>query len=305
MAAKQDPFPRSGILAALYIPTDSNGRLLKKQLAAHLAWLRKKGVNGVLAMGSTGEFPFFDLKEKKELLEAIAEYADPMPVIAHITDSRPWAVKELGKFARRLKLPGVALMAPSFFKMSQADILAYLLKAADAVDLPVMLYNFPELVGNRLGIEIIAKFAAAANMAGIKQSGTEFQYHRELIALGQAHDFSVFSGADTRIPEIMALGAAGCIGGMVNFVPEPMVGIFRARQSDPQADVSTMERSLKEVAVVIDQLTFPLNVVAAMEARGLKPGVPKQVVSKESAKLYAKVTRELKPLYRKYRLAKP
>ena len=63
-----------------------------------------------------------------------------------------------------------------------------------------------------------------------------------------------------------------------------------------------MATSLREVAAVIDQLTFPLNVVAAMEARGLKPGVPKAVVSKESAKLYGKVVAQLKPLYRKYAL---
>jgi dihydrodipicolinate synthase/N-acetylneuraminate lyase len=304
MATKKDLFPRAGILAALYIPTDAKGRLLKRELAAHLAWLRAKGVVGVLALGSTGEFPYFDLKEKKALLETIAELAAPMTVIAHITDIRPWAVKELGKFARKLGLPGVALMAPSFFKASQADILAYLLQGADAADLPVMLYNFPELVGSRLGIEIIEQFAKRANMGGIKQSGGEFAYHQQLIALGKARGFSVFSGADTRIPEILALGAAGCIGGMVNFVPEPMVGIFKALQQNPAADVTTMVTSLKEVAAVIDQLTFPLNVVAAMEARGFNPGTPKAVVSKESAKLYGKVVAQLKPLYRKYGLAK-
>jgi len=301
-SGKPSLFPHAGILAALYIPTDAKGRLLKRELGAHLNWLRTQGVVGVLALGSTGEFPYFDLKEKKALLETVAELAGPMTVIAHITDIRPSAVKDLGKFARKLGLPGVALMAPSFYKASQADILAYLLQGADAAELPVMLYNFPELVGNRLGIEIIEQFAKRADMAAIKQSGGEFAYHPELIALGKARGFSVFSGADTRIPEILALGAAGCIGGMVNFVPEPMVGIFHTLQHNPTADVAKMAASLREVAAVIDQLTFPLNVVAAMDARGLKPGAPKAVVSKESSKLYAKVVAQLKPLYRKYGL---
>jgi len=303
-AGKKSLFPRAGILAALYIPTDAKGRLLKRELGAHLKWLRAQGVVGVLALGSTGEFPYFDLKEKKALLEIVAELAAPMTVIAHITDIRPWAVKELGQFARKLGLPGVALMAPSFFKCSQADILAYLLQGADAAELPVMLYNFPELVGNRLGIEIIEQFAKRANMGGIKQSGGEFAYHHELIALGKARDFAVFSGADTRIPEVLALGGAGCIGGMVNFTPEPMVGIFNALRQNPAADTTAMATCLKEVATTIDQLTFPLNVLAAMEARGLNPGVPKAVVSKESARLYRKVVGQLKPLYRKHGLAR-
>jgi 4-hydroxy-tetrahydrodipicolinate synthase len=302
--AKSNSFPRAGILAALYLPTDSKGRLLKRQLASHLAWLRARRVVGVLALGSTGEFPFFDLKEKQAILETVAELAAPMAVIAHITDIRPSAVKTLGRFARKLGLAGVALMPPSFYKVSQADLLAYLLKGAEAAELPVMLYNFPELVGNRIGIETVSAFADRAQMGGIKQSGGEFAYHHLLVALGKAKSFPVFSGADTRLPEVFALGAAGCIGGMVNFMPEPMVGIFEASRRPGAAETAEMETALKAVGAVIDQLTFPLNVAAALEARGFDPGLPKAIVSKESAKLYGKVVGQLAPLYRRHGLAR-
>jgi 4-hydroxy-tetrahydrodipicolinate synthase len=296
-------FPRSGILAALWIPTDDRGRLKRRALAQHLAWLRLKGVQGVLALGSTGEFPYFELKQKQALLEQIAELAAPLPVIAHLTDIRPGAVAELGRFARRLDLAGVAVMPPSFYKVSQADLLAFLLRAAEAAQLPVLLYNFPELVGNRIGLETIAAFAQRAPMAGIKQSGTEFGYHKPLIALGRQKGFSVFSGADTRLPEVLALGAVGCIGGMVNFVPEPMVGIFDAWNQGRRGETAAPAKALMEVGAIIDQLTFPLNVAAAMEARGLDPGVPKAIVSQPSAALYRRMLPKLRSLYRKMGLA--
>jgi 4-hydroxy-tetrahydrodipicolinate synthase len=296
-------FPSSGILAALWIPTDAQGRLKRRALARHLAWLRAKGVQGVLALGSTGEFPFFDLKQKQALLEQIAALAEPLPVIAHITDHRPKAVAELGRFARRLGLAGVAVMPPSFYKVSQPDLLAFLLRAAEAADLPVLLYNFPELVGNRIGLETVAAFAQRARMAGIKQSGAEFAYHPPLIALGQQKGFAVFSGADTRLPEVLKLGAAGCIGGMVNFVPEPMVGIFNACTQGRPGEIVAAAQGLVEVGAVIDQLTFPLNVAAAMEARGLDPGVPKAIVSRSSAAIYRRILPRLRRMYREMGLS--
>ncbi|MBI2497233.1 MAG: dihydrodipicolinate synthase family protein, partial [Opitutae bacterium] len=85
-----------------------------------------------------------------------------------------------------------------------------------------MLYNFPELSGTRINLETVAAFAQRAGMAGIKQSGGEFAYHRDLVALGRERNFSVFSGSDTRLPEVFALGVDGCIGGLVNIVPDLM-----------------------------------------------------------------------------------
>src|SRR4051812_36559011 len=114
-------FPRTGILAALAIPTDARGRGLRRALGTHLAWLRRQGIHGVLALGSTGEFVRFTLAERMAILEAVAELAAPLPVIANISDIRLSVTAELGRFARRLKLPGVAIMPPSFFPLSAAD----------------------------------------------------------------------------------------------------------------------------------------------------------------------------------------
>jgi len=181
----------------------------------------------VLALGSTGEFPHFTIDERKHALATIAELAAPLPVIANVTDIRPRAAIEIGRCAKSLGLPAIALMPPSFFPVSQADMLAYFLHVAEGVGLPVMLYNFPELTGKRIDLPTIAAFADRAPMCAIKQSGGEFAYHRELIPLGREKNFAVMSGSDTRLPEVFKLGAAGCIGGLVNIVPELMVLIER------------------------------------------------------------------------------
>src|SRR5436309_1879647 len=129
--AKSSSYPREGILVALATPTDARGRLMKRALRTHLAWLRERGVHGVFALGSTGEFVRFNIEERKAILESIAELAAPLPVVANISDIRPRAVAELGKFARRLRLAGVAVMPPSFYPMSDADQLAFFERAAE------------------------------------------------------------------------------------------------------------------------------------------------------------------------------
>jgi 4-hydroxy-tetrahydrodipicolinate synthase len=216
------------------------------------------------------------------------------PVIANISDIRPQVVASLGRFARELGLPAVAIMPPGFFPSSQADLLAHFLHAADASGLPTFLYNFPGLTGTRIGLETVAAFAARASMAGIKQSGGEFAYHADLIQLGREKNFVVFSGADTRLPEVFKLGAVGCIGGLVNIAPELMVHLYRVCREKAPGDISPAFERLREIGATIDRLTFPLNVAAGMEARGLTPGPAKAIVSASSREIYASIVRDLR-----------
>src|SRR5262249_46480067 len=145
----QPSFQPQGIYSAQWIPTDAGGRIDRVSLATHLEFERHAGVGGVLALGSTGEFPQFSIDERKQAIAAIVDPAGPMKVIANVSDTRPKAAIELGRAAKALGVPAVALMPPPFFPVTQADMLAYFLHVAEAVDLPVMLYNFPELTGKR------------------------------------------------------------------------------------------------------------------------------------------------------------
>ncbi len=293
----------SGIFSAQWLPTDADGRVDRVSLASHIAFERSHGIAGVLALGSTGEFPHFTVDERKAVLATVAELAAPLALIANVTDIRPRAAIELGRAAKSLGYSAIALMPPVFFPVSQADILAYFLHVAAAVDLPVMLYNFPELTGKRIDLPTVAAFAERAPMCAIKQSGGEFAYHRELIALGREKKFAVMSGADTRLPEVFPLGAAGCIGGLVNIVPELMVLIDRVCRQGQPGDSAAAAGVMKAIGPIIDQLTFPLNVAAGLEARGFNPGTPKTVVSPESRMLYAKIVGELRALFKHHHVA--
>ena len=292
-----------GIYSAQWIPTDAQGRLDRPALTELVRFSRAHGIHGMLALGSTGEFPQFSPEGRREVLTVVAELMEGLPWIVNVSDIRSRVAVEIGRFAKGLGASAIGLMPPMFFPVSPADQLAYFLHVADAVDLPVMLYNFPELTGKRIPLETVAAFAERAPMCAIKQSGGEFAYHQELIALGRQKNFVVMSGSDTRLPEVFALGATGAIGGLVNIVPELMVAIYRECIEKQPSDAAAAALRMKEVGRVIDQLNFPLNVAAGLEARGLNPGAPKTIVSPESKALYAKIVAELAALFSGWRLS--
>lgn len=290
-------FRPKGIYSALWIPTDEAGRIDRAALAALIEFERGHGIHGILALGSTGEFPQFSIEERKVALRSVLELSRGLPVMANITDIRPRAAVELGRFAKEVGAVAVALMPPMFYPVSPADQLAYFLHVAERVDLPVMLYNFPELTGKRIELNVVSDFADRAMMCGIKQSGAEFNYHRELISLGKVKNFSVMSGADTRLPEVFSMGAVGAIGGLVNIVPEWMVSLHRMGAEEQPGDTRKLAAAMVEVGRIVDQLTFPLNVAAGIDARGFCPGAPKMIVSEESRALYGKVVSDLRALF--------
>lgn len=292
----------SGVYSAQWLPIGRDGSIDRSALSRHLQFERENGVTGILALGSTGEFPFFSVAERKGVIETVAELADGLDLLVNISDIRPGSAIELGQVAAAVEATAVALMPPMFFPVATPDLLAYFLHIAEKVALPVMLYNFPELTGKRIPLEMIAAFADRAPMIAIKQSGAEFDYHRELVAMGRAKGFVVMSGADTRLPEAFALGATGCIGGLVNIVPELMVSIWHACREGFPERVAEAATRMRTVGRVIDQLTFPPNVAAGLLARGFSPGVPKSILSRESQELSWRITAELRGLFAEWGL---
>jgi len=293
----------NGVIVALWTPTDSAGRLLKPALRDHLQFLRERGVSALMPLGSTGEFVHLDLAARRELLAAVAELAPDMRRVANMSDISPRVVAELGRAARELGYAAVSILPPWYFHLEQADLLEFFLRAADAAQLPVALYNFPERTGHRLELETIAAFADRAPMAAIKQSGAEWDYHKALVALGREKGFVVLSGNDARLGDALALGCTGCVSGCANFVPETMHSFYQAAVGGDQAPVQSAAGRMRELIQLLGRVNFPLDVAAGMKARGLETGVPKQAVSAETQARFDALTADLRQLFARWQPA--
>jgi 4-hydroxy-tetrahydrodipicolinate synthase len=269
----------NGLFPALWTPTDAAGQPLRAELTAQVEFLRNAGADGIMVLGSTGEFVHLELAARKTVLEWAIAAAGELPVIANCSDVDPRKVAILGRYARELGARAIALLPPWFFALAAADIIEFMVRSAEAAGLPLFLYNFPERTGHRLDLDTIAMICERVPLAGVKQSGAEFEYHKDLAHLARARGFVLVTGADTRVGEAFALGARGVVSGLANAVPEWVAAVVRAAQRG-DAPASLLEnRKLHAFAACLAGLEFPLDVAAAMRARGRLTGEFKQVIS--------------------------
>jgi 4-hydroxy-tetrahydrodipicolinate synthase len=263
-------FRPEGIFVALWTPTDGAGRLLSDELACNVRFLLEHGVHGLMPLGSTGEFLHLTPAQRKALLKKVVRLAGARPVIANISDIRPGVVAELGRFASEIGAAAVSVLPPYYYQVSQDDLVEFFVRAGAAAKLPLVLYNYPERTGNRIELSTIAAVADRVSMAAIKQSGADFNYHVALVKLGKEKGFSVFTGADTRLPDAMALGAIGCISGLANAVPDILGEVFAATRAKDEKALRAATQRMTKIGAAVGVIPFPLNMAAAMEMMNLR-----------------------------------
>jgi 4-hydroxy-tetrahydrodipicolinate synthase len=290
--------PLEGIIAALWTPTDASGALMGDALRSQLEFIRRAGVHALMPLGSTGEFVFLTPERRSEVLAFVADNSGGLPLVANVSDLVPGVVAGLGRRARELGYSAVSILPPWYFPVSPADQLEFFLRAADAAKLPVFLYNYPDLTTNKISLETIAAFAERAPLVGVKQSGSEWSYHADLVRLGREKNFVVLTGGDIRLVDAMKLGVAGGVAGTANFCPELLVTIYRSFRAGDLAAAELAQARLAGLIRIMEEAPFPLSIAVAMKARGRDPGEPKQIVSAETAALMEQLAPRLQQRYR-------
>jgi len=284
-------FRFEGIHGAVWTPTDAAGALLIEALRENVSFMARAGVNGFLILGSTGEFIHLTTELRQQVVEMIIEFAPQIPATVNISHTNPRVVAELGRHAKSAGACCVALLPPWYFPMNDDDLIEFFVRGAEAAQLPLVLYNFEERVGKRLTPAVVRAVAKRVKVVALKQSGGTMNDHTVFAEIGREMGFNVLTGSDTRIPEAMGAGAKGCIGGLVNIVPELLVAIYNGVVAG--RDVSETAAQVRRVGEIVDTLEFPNNIAAAMLARGLEPGAPKTIMAPSSQAKFDTIRREL------------
>ncbi len=291
MSSQTGNGPFEGIWTALWTPTDESGTLKKETLNSHLDFLLARGVNGIVLCGSTGQFPYLNVATRKELVHFVVEKIGPSRVFVNISDICQANVKELALHANEKKVAAVMLLPQIYYPYEPLDLTTYFVTMAKIAGRPLILYNFPECARNRIDLETIDNVSGEVPLLGIKQSGSDFAYQRQLIDLGRKYGFNVYSGFDTRLQEALTLGVTGSIGGMSNAIPELMVQIY---QSFKKNDIAALKDASDKVATIgrlLSRVPFPLSIAALMEAKNLDHGAHKEILSPTTLYEYGELIR--------------
>ncbi len=217
------PFTLHGIYPPLTTPFDRDGAVALDALAANIhLYNQVRGgglpLAGYVVLGSTGEASFLRESEKIAVLESAAGAAtyDKL-LIAGTGEESVHATVELSRRAAEIGYQAVLVRTPHYFKpwMHMEAQKAYYRAVADASPVPVLLYNFPRLMGVDLSPETVLELAQHPNIIGIKESSGNLERMRELVELLRSHDqqdFLVISGsAGNWLPALQAGVSAGIV----------------------------------------------------------------------------------------------
>lgn len=207
------------------VPTivDDNGIFDPAGMAMMLDHVLDNGADGVLILGSGGEFAHMPTSQRKTVAAFCLEYvAGRVPVLIGIACCGTAETIELGHHAQQAGASGVLVVNPWYAKLSDQALVTHYRRIAQALAVPVLLYNFPDLTGQDLRPELVALLAAEEpNIVGIKDTVDNISHIRSIINLVRPRrpDFIVFSGYDEYLLDTLLLGGNGGIPATFNFAP--------------------------------------------------------------------------------------
>lgn len=269
----------SGVLTALVTPFDSEGAVDEACLRRVVDRSIDGGVHGVVPCGSTGEFSSLSSAERRLVVETVIDQtAGRVPVIAQTGAQSTAEAIELSQHAEKAGAAVVMLVAPYYEPLSEAETKLYLRTVADAVSLPVMLYNLPVATGVNMSPDFIGGLAREVeNIQYVKDTTGDLSQAGKLI-----HHYgdviSTFVGWDALLIAALAEGAAGVMAGTGNVFPADLVSIHAAIVDGDLNRAQTEWASLYPLLDAIMSAPFASAVKAALNASGFPVGDPRHPV---------------------------
>ena len=260
-----------GAMPALITPFTEDDRIDREGLQRNIAFVEEGGVSGIVPCGTSGESATLSAAEHEEVID-IAVECSKVPVIAGTGSNNTGEALRFTKHAADAGVDGALLISPYYNKPNPAGLIAHFKTIAEAVDLPIILYNVPSRTGQDMPVKVIAELAKVENIVGIKEASGKVDKITQILEQTVDEAFTVLSGEDGLTLPIMSVGGRGVISVAANIVPEKMSGMVNAAL---KGDYETARQFHFEMAPLIRALfleTNPIPVKKAAELVGLASG---------------------------------
>ena len=260
-----------GAISALITPFTRNDRIDREGLQRNIAFVEERGVAGIVPCGTTGESATLSALEHEEVIDLAVECSN-VPVIAGTGSNNTGEALQFTKHAEDAGVDAVLLISPYYNKPNSAGLLAHFKKIAEAVDIPIILYNVPSRTGQDVPVEVIAELAKIINIVGIKEASGNVGKVSQILEFTVDENFIILSGDDGLTLPILSLGGRGVISVAANIVPDRMSRMVNAALA---GDYETARKIHFEIAPLIRALfleTNPIPVKKAAELIGLASG---------------------------------
>jgi 4-hydroxy-tetrahydrodipicolinate synthase len=268
MSRKGEQF--AGLTVAIVTPFKDGGvdeAALKKMVDWHVA----EGTNGLCPVGTTGESPTLTHEEHERVIAIVCQHAaGRIKVMAGTGSNSTSEAIQLTKFAKSVGADGAMMVAPYYNKPTGEGFYQHYLAVAEAVDIPIILYNIPGRTAKNMEPDVVARIAEIPNVVAIKEAtGSMDQASRTLAET----NLTVLSGDDSLTLPLLALGGSGIVSVVGNIVPKDMLVLLKAFREGRLADAQAAHYKLFTLCRdILGLATNPIPVKAAMKMLGRDTG---------------------------------
>lgn len=217
-----------GIWTPVVTPFAQDGSIQLDTLRKVVDTLIDQGVHGLIIGGTTGEYYALSKEERKQVFDAVASHAKGrIPIMAGINATTTEDSLELGQYAKAAGFDAILVAAPYYCQPAQDELLTHIRGVDDALDMPIMLYNFPDRTGVPMTLELIEALRDRPNVQAIKESTGSIE-RMHALANDHADQLQLSCGMDDQVLEFFVWGARSWVAGASNFLAPEHVALYQA-----------------------------------------------------------------------------
>lgn len=256
----------TGAAVAIITPMNADGSINYDELGRIIDDQIENSTDAIVICGTTGEASTMTDEEHLECIRyAVEKTAKRVPVIAGTGSNDTKYAVELSKEAEEVGADGLLLVTPYYNKTSQRGLIAHFTAIADAVNIPIILYNIPGRTGMNMEVSTIKKLAEHKNIVAVKEASGNISYAAKLIAeCGDVID--VYSGNDDMIVPLMSLGAKGVISVLSHVIPKQTHDMVQYCLDNNYAEATKLQIEYLEL---INNLFIEVNPIPVKEAMNM------------------------------------
>ncbi|MBJ9722303.1 4-hydroxy-tetrahydrodipicolinate synthase [Acinetobacter calcoaceticus] len=258
-----------GSIVAIVTPMLKDGGVDWKGLEKLVEWHIEQGTNSIVAVGTTGEASTLSMEEHTQVIKEIIRVANKrIPIIAGTGANSTREAIELTKAAKDLGADAALLVTPYYNKPTQEGLFQHYKSIAEAVDLPLILYNVPGRTGVDLANDTAVRLAEIPNIVGIKDATGDVARGKALIEALNGK-MAVYSGDDETAWELMLLGADGNISVTANIAPKAMSEVCSVAIAKDEQQAKTINNKIANLHNILFCESNPIPVKWALHEMGL------------------------------------
>jgi 4-hydroxy-tetrahydrodipicolinate synthase len=225
----------TGAYAPIPTPLDDGGLLDPVALDRHLRFLAEEGLDGVLILGTNGEFPSFDVSERLALAEAGARFGRGLSLMLGVGSSALPEVIQLVQAARLFGYQAVLVPPPFYYRSAPIDgLVAFFRTVLDEAEIPVLLYHIPQVTGIEIDDRILDAVINHPHFGGVKDSSGKLSEVDRFT--GRLGDHSYMVGHDRLLSTARAAGGSGSITASASVVPVLVAAAQQDSERQPELD---------------------------------------------------------------------